>query len=260
MAIDVTRERAGTRAYTRASNSPLHLTLVNQITRRIAGGEMGPGTSLPTEPVLSEQFGVSRTVVREAVRVLVSMGLISVRQGSGMRVREPDAWDYLDPLMLFEQVRSGRGEGLLGELLETRRVLEVEVAGMAAARRTREELEGLRAALEGMARMLGDPAEFTALDVEFHDRILGAAHNRPLREALRPVNEVIKEGREITNRFATDPGKSQRGHERIYEAIKWASVEDAREAMLRHVEQFERDIHAALVAAGAEVGADEAAG
>jgi DNA-binding FadR family transcriptional regulator len=228
--------------------------VVLQVTRRIVGGELAPGSPLPVEPVFAEQFGVSRTVVREAVRVLVSKGLVEVKQGSGMRVRSPDDWDYLDPLILFQQVASGRGEALLDELLETRRVLEVEVAGMAAERRTEEELGGLETCLDGMARALEDPAEFTRLDVEFHDRILRAARNRPLREALRPIGEMIKEGRAITNRFSTDPGESQRGHERIYEAIRQGDESKARVAMRGHVRQFERDIHAALLAAG---GADD---
>jgi DNA-binding FadR family transcriptional regulator len=201
---------------------------------------------------LAEQFGVSRTVIREAVRVLVSKGLIEVKQGSGMRVRSPEDWDYLDPLILFEQVASGRGEELLDELLETRRILEVEVAGMAAERRTEKELEVLKACLDSMARTLADPAEFTRFDVEFHDRMLHAARNRPLREALRPVNKVIKEGRAITNRFSADPGESQSGHEKIYEAIERGDPRNAREAMHRHVRQFERDIRAALLAAGGE--------
>lgn len=239
------------RMYQQVSSRPLHRSVVLQVTRRIVSGELAPGSLLPIEPVFAEQFGVSRTVLREAVRVLVSKGLVEVKQGSGMRVRGPDDWDYLDPLVLFEQVASGRGEALLDELLETRRVLEVEVAGMAAERRTEEELEALEVCLRSMARAVEDPAEFTRLDIEFHDRILRAASNRPLREALRPIGEVIKEGRAITNLFSTDPGESQRGHGKIYEAIKRSDATKAKEAMWSHVRQFERDIHAALLAAGA---------
>jgi DNA-binding FadR family transcriptional regulator len=236
--------------YRRVNNRPLHQILVEQITRRIVSGELEPGAALPTEPVLSEQFGVSRTVVREAVRILVSKGLLEVRQGSGMRILPPDRWDYLDPLVLFEQVRSGRGEELLDEVLEVRRLLEVEAAGMAAERRTAEELDGLRECLQRMKGALDDPNEYTRLDIEFHDRILSASRNRLLREALRPVTDVLKAGRFITNRNAIRLGgraqKSQLGHEAVYGAIEQQDAEAAREAMRGHVRQFERDIRASL--------------
>jgi GntR family transcriptional repressor for pyruvate dehydrogenase complex len=205
--------------------------------------------------MLAEQFGVSRTVVREAVRMLVSMGLLTVRQGSGTRVRPPEEWDYLDPLVLFEQVRSGRDEGLLEEVLEVRRVLEVEVAGWAAERSKDEELAMIRICLEGMAAAISDSEEFTRLDIEFHERILSAACNRLMREALRPINDVLTTGRLITTRNAIRGSgvveKSQRGHEEIYEAIANGDADAAREAMRRHVEQFEKDIHANLSTADA---------
>lgn len=189
-------------------------------------------------------------MVREAVRVLVSKGLLGVRQGSGVRVLPPDRWHHLDPLLLFEQVRSGQNEGLLDEVLEMRRLLEVEAAGLAATRRTDEELAGLQEAIDGMERTISDPDAFTRVDVDFHDRILAASRNRLLRGALRPVVDVLKMGRLLTNRNAIhrEGGayESQRGHEDIHEAIKESDDEVAREAMRGHVRRFERDIRASL--------------
>src|SRR5262245_21534414 len=94
----------------------LHESVVRQLLRQIVGGAIARGTALPTEPVLAQLFGVSRTVVREAVRVLVAKRLVAVKQGSGMWVEAPDRWDQLDPLVIFEQVRSGRDPRLLDEL------------------------------------------------------------------------------------------------------------------------------------------------
>lgn len=240
-----------TLAYWPVHAQPLHRNVVQQLTRRIVGGELKPGKTLPVEPVLAEQFGVSRTVIREAVRVLVSMGLLQVKQGSGMRIQEPEEWDYLDPLVLFEQVRGGQGEELLEELLEVRRLFEVEVAGLAAERSDENELKELQDCLDGMARSVDDAEEFTYFDIEFHERILRAACNRLIREALKPVNEVLKIGRLITNRNTIrQPGgveMSQRGHEKIYKAIENRDPQAAREAMRSHVLQFERDIYTALL-------------
>ena len=238
-------------SYRRMNNRPLYEELVEQITRRIVRGDLKPGSALPTEPVLCEQFGVSRTVVREAVRILVSMGLLEVRHGSGMRVRGTDEWDYLDPLVLFEQVVGGRGEELLDEVMEVRRIFEVEAAGLAARRRTEDNLLSLHEFLEAMREALKNAEEFTRLDVGFHECILSAARNRPLREAVKPINDVLKRGRFITNREAcrrVDGAlDSQRGHEEIYAAIARKDPDDAREATSRHIEQFQRDIHVGLI-------------
>lgn len=103
-----------TLAYQPVNAQPLHRNVLQQIMRRIVSNELESGMALPAEPALAEQFGVSRTVIREAVRVLVSMGLLQVKQGSSMRVQEPEYWNYLDPLVVFERVRSGKG----GELLQ----------------------------------------------------------------------------------------------------------------------------------------------
>ena len=238
-------------SYRRVNNRPLYEDLVEQITRRIVRGDLKPGSALPTEPVLCEQFGVSRTVVRDAVRILVSMGLLEVKHGSGMRVRWPDEWNYLDPLILFEQVVGGCGEALLDEVLEVRRIFEVEAAGLAARRRTEKDLVSLHEFLEAMREALKNAEEFTRLDVGFHECLLGAARNRPLREALRPINDVLKTGRFITNRQACQRAdgalNSQRGHEEIYAAIARGDHDSARGATSRHIEQFERDIYVGLI-------------
>lgn len=234
----------------RIATQPLHERVVQQIVQQIVGGTMPPGTTLPPEPELAQQFGVSRTVIREAVRVLVAKSLIAVRHGSGMRVQPSDAWHYLDPLILFEWVRSGYGEDVLNELLEVRRVLEIEVAALAAQRRTPNDLEQLHTSMARMRESLGDPDTYTRLDIVFHEQILAVARNRLLREALRPVAEAIRAGRFLTIRRPGGAQESMHGHEQIYTAIVKGDADAARAAMRRHVEQFERDIHASLHGTG----------
>src|SRR5687768_9250220 len=224
----------------------LHEQVVQQLVQRIVSGEFSPGESLPTEPDIAHRFGVSRTVVREAVRVLVSKGLVAVRQGSGMWVQPADRWDHLDPLLIFEQVRGGGDDALLDELIETRRVLETEIAALAAQRRTAEDLRVLEAALDGMERSKEDAEEYTRQDIVFHDAILAAARNRLLREALRPVASALREGRFIAVRRAGVISRSLPSHRAIYAAIEAQDAEQAREAMRKHITQFEEDIRAGL--------------
>ena len=224
----------------------LHEQVVQQLVQEIVNGEFAQGEALPTEPDLAHRFGVSRTVVREAVRVLVSKGLVAVRQGSGMWVQPTDRWDHLDPLLIFEQVRGGGDEALLDELIETRRVLETEIAALAAQRRTEEDLRTLAAALEGMEDAKEDAAGYTRQDIVFHDAILAAARNRLLREALRPVASTLSEGRFIAVRRAGVISRSLPSHRAIYAAIEARDAEQAREAMRKHITQFEEDIRAGL--------------
>ena len=224
----------------------LHEQVVLRLVQQIVGGEFAPGGSLPTEPDLAHRFGVSRTVVREAVRVLASKGLVAVRQGSGMRVQPADRWDQLDPLLIFEQVRRGGDEALLDELVETRRVLEPAIAALAAQRRREADLRALAAALAEMERATADAEDYTRQDIVFHDAILAAARNRLLREALRPVAGALREGRFIAVRRPGVVARSLASHQTIDAAIRAQDAEGAREAMRRHISEFEQDIRSGL--------------
>jgi len=235
--------------FERVDSQSLHHNVVQQLARQILNGRLLPGSTLPVENELAQYFGVSRTVVREAVRVLVSKGLLSVRQGSGMRVQPAERWNYLDPLILFERVRSGHGGGLLNEVLEVRRILEVEVAALAAVRCTEEDVAILKTDLSDMQASLADPVRFTDLDIAFHEHVLEVARNRLLREALRPVAETLQTGRFLTTQVPGGMQMSMAGHKEIFTAIKNRDVEAARATMLRHVQQFEHDIRMSLSAA-----------
>jgi GntR family transcriptional repressor for pyruvate dehydrogenase complex len=236
-----------TTSYRSANGRRLHERVVQQLARRIVRGELRPGAGLPPEAELAQQFAVSRTVIREAARILVAKGLVSVKHGRGMTVQGPDRWDYLDPLVLFERVRSGGGDDLLNELLEVRRLLEGEAAALAAQRRTEADLTALRAKLAEMDAALADPDRFTRVDIEFHDVILAAAQNRLLREALRPVAGVLAVGRALTSReLPGAPERSQQGHGEIVAAIAAADPDVARLSMRRHILQFEANIRSVL--------------
>lgn len=227
---------------TRMQARTLHEHLVTAITEQIVSGQIAPGAALPTEPELCASFDVSRTVVREAVRVLAAKGLIEVKHGSGMRVLQPEQWHLLDPQILFGRVRQDSNAALLAEMLEVRRIIETEVAGMAAERRDAADMARLQDLLAQLEAGMSDPDLYTRLDYEFHEAILAAARNRLLAETLRPLAKVIREARLITNRGARSLVPSQLGHAEICEAILAGDAVAARDAMRRHIQQFERDI------------------
>jgi DNA-binding FadR family transcriptional regulator len=185
-------------------------------------------------------------VVREAVRALVAKGLVEVRTRTGIQVKHSEHWDYLDPLVLFERVRAGRDQRLLDAVFELRRAIEVEAAVSAALHRTPDDLRALSATLGAMRASLDDPPTYIRLDIEFHNVILAASHNRLFQQALRPMSQVLRVGRFISGRRLGALPESQHGHEEIFAAIEAADLEEARSAMRRHLQQFEGDIRTNL--------------
>ncbi|GAA4006667.1 FadR/GntR family transcriptional regulator [Deinococcus rubellus] len=234
---------------------PLHAAVARELMARVMAGQYNPGDLLPVEPKLVTEFGVSRTVIREAVRSLNDKGIISVRQGSGMRVEPPDQWSYLDPVVLFELVKAGRSPTLFDELLEGRRILEVQLVGLAAQKRTDEEAQELANLLARMREHIRDPdpAEYNNLDLAFHDLIARAARNRLLLEAMRPITEVTRIGRFYTVSVQGGLELSLRGHDELYRAVHAQDALGAQQAMLHHVQQFEANIRQALHRQGGAV-------
>lgn len=224
----------------------LHQRVVEELLKQIVSGALPPGTALPSEPELARQFGVSRIVIREAIRILAEKGLVAVRHGSGMWIQPPEQWDQLDPQILFERLRSNRDPSWLEEILELRKILELAAAELAAQRRTPEQLAQLSEILERMRAALSDPSNYVNLDIAFHEAIMDAAGNRLLREARRPLSEVLFSSWLMTTRSAERLARTHEGHEEIYAAIAAGDPVAAREAMRRHIEHFEDNIRADL--------------
>ncbi len=224
------------------ANPRLHQRVVEELLKQIVSGALPPGTTLPSEPELARQFGVSRIVIREAIRVLVEKGLIAVRHGSGMWVLPPEQWDHLDPMVLQERIRSTQDPRWLEELLELRRILELAAVELAALRRTPEQLTRLAELLERMRAAGTDTASYVSLDAAFHDAIFEAAGNRLLREARRPLSETLTNSWLLTSRSPERVARSLEGHQEIYQAIAAGDPGAAREAMLKHLELFEQSI------------------
>jgi len=221
--------------------------VVRQVVRSLARGIFAPGQRLPKEDQLALRFRVSRTVVREAMRVLVAKGLVEVRQGSGTRIADFERWHLLDPMLLLELMQSARHADLVRELTELRRIFEGEAAALAAVRRSAADLAHLEELCAEMTPALVDAERFTTLDVAFHEGVLAAAHNRLLREALGPLTSVLYSARLLTNRYYIGAHRqgaraSLAGHRRIQRWIALGRPKAARNAMVAHIAQFEADL------------------
>lgn len=215
-----------------------------QLQAMIINQALKPGDKLPSERELCELLHVSRTVVREAVRVLVVKGLLEVRPGGGMVVRAPDT--TLVSELMSVMLRADSGDAVFSQVLEVRRLLEVEIAGLAAERRTEADLQAIEAQLQEMATYEADPTRWSAADVSFHASLAAATQN-PLYPIL--LSSIVELLLEIRLTGFSLPGTAQRAlryHRAIYEAIEARNREGARKAMLDHLNESEQTFTNAL--------------
>ncbi|POA20461.1 GntR family transcriptional regulator [Pseudomonas sp. FW300-N1A1] len=156
---------------------------LEQLRLRINTGTWTVGQRLPTEPELASELGISRNTVREAMRVLAFSGLIEIRQGDGSYLRA-----VIDPLDTMKALSRCSHE----QARETRHILEVEAIGLAALRRTDEDLVALRAALGvSGSHYHGDLDSYIACDMVFHRLLVDAAHNPTLSELYRYFSSIV---------------------------------------------------------------------
>jgi GntR family transcriptional repressor for pyruvate dehydrogenase complex len=200
----------------------------------ILSRRLRPGDRLPSERELGEQFGVSRTVVREAVRALVAKGVIEVRSGSGLRVAAVDASTVRESMSLFLHGATLDYE----KVHEVRKMLEVHIAGLAAERATEDDLTKLRNACESMEAVIDDVEEASVRDLEFHRVIARATHNELYLVLMDSTGEALIEVRR-ENLAAGSANETLHLHRRILDRIVAHDVEGAREAMTQHLDNVE---------------------
>ena len=216
--------------------------VVESIGQDIVSRRFAPGAQLPNETEWCERLDVSRSVLREALRVLVSKNLIDIRSRAGGRVRDDADWNLLDPDVLLWRSRSDDGGAFVAELFELRRVIEPAAAGLAAARIGPQQLRDLTAALEEMEAAGEDTARFLEPDGRFHRLILGSVGN----SLFRALGQAVTVALDITLRLSLDAPKGQQQslplHRAVLEAISAQDCEAAAAAMLALVNASERDV------------------
>jgi DNA-binding FadR family transcriptional regulator len=220
----------------------LHARVVDDIVGRIVSGELAPGALLPSEPEMSANFGVSRTVIREALRILGAKGLIDVRHGSGTRVTPPYEWDPLDASILAVRRERGQLGAVLKDLIEARGIIECEIAALAAIRHDASDRMRIEALLATMRAALDRPDEFIEADAGFHDTLVAASGNRVLMRMMEPVYELVHFGQSLTNTIPGTLARALRDHEAIADAVFARYTERARDAMRLHLQLTQQHI------------------
>ena len=207
-----------------APRTSLADTAADSIRGEIAAGRWTVGTRIPIEPQLAQLLGVSRGTVREAVKSLVSRGLLEVRQGSGTSVRSG-----FDPSSSLEKLRLAS----LRDQFEVRRALEVEAARLAAVRHNAKDLHHLHTLLErrGAPDAEDGGAGFVERDLAFHLAIVDISGNLALAETCRFISGYIKETIASSMGSATLPEPDEAAHRAIVEAIASRDPERAATAV-----------------------------
>ena len=222
--------------------------VVQIIGGEIVGGRFAPADSLPNETEWCSRLQVSRSVLREALRVLVSKNLIEIRTRAGGHVQDMSAWNLLDPDILSWRSQGGDQRRFAAELFELRRVVEPAAAALAAARITPEQLRELQQACDEMAAAGEDLERFFTPDVRFH-RIIATAVGNSLFRSLSDMVTVVLD---LTLRMALEAPSGQQQslplHRSVAEAIARGDGPAAAAAMLHLVDSAERDVTEALVA------------
>lgn len=208
--------------------------VVDSLLRSISSGALEPGDALPSERDLGEQFGVSRTIVRESLRVLQAKGLIDVRSGRSAVISAISASHITETIGQFLQ--GAKAQELLDEskISEVRLTLEVRMVELACERATASDLENMRTSLDAMSAAT-DVDAASAHDVEFHQLIAAATYNALFVVLLDSIGAVLME---IRRRSLTVPGRQAGAvaqHARILEALEARDVVRARESMSDHL-------------------------
>jgi DNA-binding FadR family transcriptional regulator len=224
----------------------LHRDVVDALGLRIVRGDLRPGETIPNEADLSRELEVSRTVLREAIKVLASKGLVEVRPRTGTRVLPRTNWELIDPDVLHWQFVNGATEDLLREISEVRLAIEPAAAGLAAVKRDDEDLHELQLLLGAMTAALGDPARYVEADIRFHGAILHATHNLLLSKLAATVREALVASRLVTVNVAGGPRTAAPAHAAVVEAIDAGDRSAAFGAMEKLVNATWHDVETVL--------------
>ena len=226
------------------SGARLSDQVADQLATEIRRGGLAPGDKLPTEAQLVAQFGVSRTVVREAVSRLKSLGLVDSRQGSGVFVQASASFAPLN----FGARQAASQEAVI-QMVEVRRALEAEVAALAAQRRSASPMRRIRAAVKALDAAVQKGGNGVSEDVQFHRAIADASGNPFLIQTLEYLGQFLHGATQVTRANEArrlDFAEQVRGeHAAIVQALEAGDAEAARQAAAGHMGNAIRRIRSA---------------
>ncbi len=225
----------------KVTRNHLYKQVAEQLQMLIVEQKLKLGDQLAAERDLATEFGVSRTAIREATKILCERGLVQVDPGRGTFVVRPNVDSVAESIGLFVRMRGNP----FAQLMEVRRTLEVEIAGLAAERAQATNLECMRLAIERMDANIEVPEVYIEADHDFHQALAEAAQNEIFSLFTRSIVNLVQESRRLVmSKTESGPAHGQYYHYLIFECVRRRDKQGAREAMLKHIEQVETDMAA----------------
>jgi GntR family transcriptional repressor for pyruvate dehydrogenase complex len=224
--------------YKVVQSSRLYEQIVQQIEESVLKGVLKTGDQLPAERELAEQFGVSRTAVREAIKALHEKGLVEAHPGRGTFITSGTSNSMRQSLDRI--AKSGQPDGS-AYLVEVREILEPEIAALAAIRAGDQHLATMREAVSIMDVTRGDADAFIEADLDFHLSLAEAAENPIVLSLIDSIVGLLREQRMRIFNVDGGPERGQEHHKRILDAIEHRDPRGAREAMQAHLQQVRED-------------------
>lgn len=212
----------------------------------IVAGRYSPSGVVPPESVLCESLGVSRTVVREAIKSLVAKGLVTTGPKVGTRVTPARAWNWFDPDVVAWQAKTGLTREFLREVQELRRVIEPAAVRMAAERATAEDIAAIEAAYAGMKEAIEHGGDYVRHDLAFHQGLLRACQNRMLVQMSEALAALLRLAFEISTERPDGPASSLPMHRAVLDAVIARAPVKAERAALKLIDSARDDIEEVL--------------
>lgn len=224
----------------------VHGHTLDQLGEAIVGGQYAPGASIPPEPTLCEALGVSRTVVREAVKSLVAKGLLLTGPKVGTRVQPSEHWNWFDPDVVAWQSRAGLTRDFLRDMQELRRVVEPAAVRIAAERASAQDIAGIEAAYAGMKQAVEHGGDYVRHDLAFHQGLLAACHNRMLGQMGKALGALLRTSFEISTSRPQGAADSLPLHRAVLDAVIARNPAQAERASLALIAGAADDIEQVL--------------
>lgn len=224
----------------------VHGNTVDHLGEAIVAGRYAAGASIPAEPLLGEELGVSRTVVREAVKSLVAKGLVTTGPKVGTRVLPSDQWNWFDPDVITWQSKAGLTREFLRDLQELRRVVEPAAVRLAAERATAEDIAEIETAFAGMKKAVEEGGDYVTHDLRFHQGLLRASHNRMIVQMSKALSALLRTSFEISTTRKDGPRQSLPLHRAVVDAVIAHDPRRAEKAILVLIDGAREDIEEVL--------------
>lgn len=214
-----------------------------ELGRRIISGVYMPGQQLPFEEAMTVDLGVGRNIVREAIKALTAKGLLKTMRRAGTLVQPKSAWNLLDPEVLEWTVENAANrDELIAELTQLRRILEPEVAALAAQYASRTDCLRLFEAYEAMERHNDDPVKAIDADVLFHERLFEASRNQLIHSLVKAFVVLLRSIFAVSIKHDGGFIRNLKEHLVVAEAVHARNPEDARAAMRELLSKNEKDL------------------